>query len=141
MEQNNVKIIIGLITILTVFIAGCGGSSYPREATDKLASCLAEKGVKEYGAFWCPNCAKQAEMFGKSYQILKDQGVYIECDPRCDVAEDKLPAACRGMVGQTRLCLEKNVNKYPDWEFPGGERLQGVTELSTLATRTGCEFP
>src|SRR3989338_741949 len=139
--KTRAKVIFVLTMIAALFVAGCGGSSYPREATDKLASCLAEKGVKEYGAFWCPNCAKQADMFGKSYTILKEQGVYIECDPRCDVAEDKLPAACRGMVGQTRLCLEKNVNKYPDWEFPGGERLQGVTELATIAAKAGCEFP
>lgn len=127
--------------LLALFIAGCNSSSYPRESTDKLANCLVEKGVKEYGAFWCPNCAKQKQLFGKSDDILKEQGVYVECDPRCDTTEDKLPAACRGMVGNPRLCLEKGVDKYPNWQFPNGEKLVGVQELSAIAATAGCEFP
>ena len=120
------------------FVAGCSSKNDP--AIDALATCLADAGVKEYGAFWCPNCAKQQKMFGASYAILKDRGVYIECDPRCDVAEDKLPVACRGIKGQTNLCLEKGVNKYPDWEFSDGSRLAGVQELVTLAEKAGCPY-
>ena len=113
-----------------VFVAGCGGGSkYTKQSLDGLANCLADKGVKEYGAFWCPNCAKQEKMFGDSYAIIKSRGVYVECDPRCDVPADKLPMACRGVVGQTKLCLDKKVEKYPDWEFPDNSRLIGVQEL------------
>ncbi len=127
-----------IILILTVLIvAGCtSGIEYPKESVDALANCLAEKGVKEYGAFWCPNCAKQEKLFGDSMSILKEKGVYIECDPRCDVED--LPAACKGIKGQPEFCLEKNVNKYPDWEFPNGERVVGVQELSVIAQKAGC---
>ncbi len=120
------------------FISGCGSQNNP--AIDSLATCLADNGIKEYGAFWCPNCAKQQKMFGDSYDILKTRGVYIECDPRCDVDEDELPVACRGVIGQTELCLEKEVNKYPDWEFPDGSRIVGVQELTTLAEKAGCSY-
>ena len=121
-----------------IFLMGCSSQSDP--AIDALATCLADQGVKEYGAFWCPNCAKQQKMFGNSYDILKERGVYVECDPRCDVSEEELPIACRGMVGQTDLCLEKGVNKYPDWEFADGSRLLGVQELSELAEKSGCSY-
>ncbi len=132
------ELIFILLIIGILFIYGCGAKSDPK--IDALANCLADKGVKEYGAFWCPNCAKQEDMFGKAYSILKERQVYVECDPRCSVSEDKLPVACRGVIGQTDLCLEKEVNKYPDWEFPDGSRLVGVQQLDVIAEKAGCEY-
>jgi len=132
------KLSILLITFLVV-ISAC--NSTPKQNYDKLANCLAEKNVKEYGAFWCPNCAQQKKMFGNSYQILEDKQVYIECDPRCVKNKDgKLPMACNGIEGQPQLCLDKKVEKYPDWEFSDGSRLVGVQELSVLADKAGCEI-
>src|SRR3989344_5667561 len=90
------KVLIVLLTGL-LLIAGCS-SDYTREQLDSLASCLKEKGIKEYGAFWCPNCAKQQKMFGSSYDIIKKRRVYVECDPR-------------GEDPQSQLCLTKNVIK------------------------------
>ena len=132
------KLSILLITFLVV-ISAC--NSTPKQNYDKLANCLAEKNVKEYGAFWCPNCAQQKKMFGNSYQILEDKQVYIECDPRCVKNKDgKLPMACNGIEGQPQLCLDKKVEKYPDWEFSDGSRLVGVQELNVLADKAGCEI-
>ena len=132
------KLSILLITFL-VFISAC--NSTPKQNYDKLANCLAEKNVKEYGAFWCPNCAQQKKMFGNSFQILEDKQVYIECDPRCVKNKDgKLPMACNGIEGQPQLCLDKKVEKYPDWEFSDGSRLVGVQELNVLADKAGCEI-
>ena len=135
-----VKLFYILFFGILLVVTGCSSSKYSDESLNNLANCLAEKNVKEYGAFWCPNCAKQEKMFGKSYSIIKDKGVYIECDPRCDVAENELPIACRGIIGQTELCLEKKVNRYPYWEFPNGEVLIGVQELNIIAERAGCEL-
>ncbi|MBS3115992.1 hypothetical protein J4421_00170 [Candidatus Woesearchaeota archaeon] len=134
------RIILTLLILGLFFIIGCSSSSYPKDVTDKLANCLAEKEVKEYGAFWCPNCAKQEKMFGKSNFILKEKEVYIECDPRCDVAKEELPAACRGIKAKTSLCLEKKVEKYPTWEFKDGTRIVGVQPLETIAQKAGCAF-
>ncbi len=136
--MKNKLMIIGFIVGI-LFLIGCSGSDYSKESTDALANCLADKGVKEYGAFWCPNCAKQEKMFGKSFSILKER-VYIECDPRCDVKEEDLPIACRGKIGETELCLEKKVDKYPHWEFSNESILIGVQELGILAERAGCKF-
>jgi len=135
---KHTKLMFIVLIVGVIFVAGCGTKSDPK--LDALANCLADKSVKEYGAFWCPNCAKQEKMFGSAYSIIKDREVYIECDPRCDVPQDKLPIACRGMLGQTKLCLDKNVNKYPDWEFADGSRLVGVQDLAVLAEKAGCTF-
>ncbi len=117
------------ILIITLFlIAGCSSVKYTKNSLDKLANCLAEKNVREYGAFWCPNCAKQQKMFGSSYEILAEKGVYVECD-------------ARGKNPQSQLCMDKNVQKYPDWEFPDGERIVGVQGPEMLAEKAGCEKP
>ncbi|MBS3155791.1 hypothetical protein J4413_00990 [Candidatus Woesearchaeota archaeon] len=118
------KVLLGILLIVILVISGCSGSDYTKEQLDGLASCLKEKGVKEYGAFWCPNCAKQQKMFGSSYDIIKD-GVYVECDPRGDDS-------------QAELCIEKEVDKYPTWDFPNGERLIGVQQFEVLAEKSGC---
>ena len=132
------KLIFLLATIAILSLAGCSQTSDPKITA--LATCLADNGIKEYGAFWCPNCAKQEKMFGNAYAIIKDREVYIECDPRCSVPKENLPVACNGIVGQTDLCLEKGVTKYPHWEFPNGDILLGVQELKTLADKAGCEY-
>ena len=115
-----------IIALFLIFLVGCSaGSNISLEAKQALANCLAEKGVKEYGAFWCPNCAKQKKMFGSAYGILIEKGVYVECDPKGDNP-------------QSELCIEKNVQKYPDWEFADGTRVVGVMDLDVLAGKAGC---
>src|SRR3989344_6113274 len=120
------KMFIILIGTLIV-IAGCG-SKYDEISMDAFANCLADKGIKEYGAFWCPNCAKQEKMFEDSYDIIMERGVYIECD-------------ARGDNEQSALCIEKGIQGYPTWEFQDGMMLQGVMELHTIAEKAGCEAP
>ncbi len=122
------KIILPFLIISLFVLSGCSGTSYTKDSLDKLANCLAEKNVKEYGAFWCPNCAKQKKMFGSSYDIIVSKNVYVECDSR-------------GKNPQSQLCLDKKVEKYPDWEFSNGERLVGVQDLNILAEKAGCEKP
>ena len=140
MERRNKQIMFSIVLMSLVFIVSCQ-QQVDEEKASKLANCLADKNVKEYGAFWCPNCAQQKKMFGNSYQILEDKQVYIECDPRCVKNKDgKLPMACNGIEGQPQLCLDKKVEKYPDWEFSDGSRLVGVQELSVLADKAGCEI-
>ncbi len=118
--------IIFLVASL-VLIAGCG-NIYDKSSMDSFANCLADKGVKEYGAFWCPNCAKQRKMFEDSYEIIKEKGVYVECD-------------ARGENEQSSLCIEKGIKGYPTWEFEDGSKIQGVVQLNTLAEKAGCEAP
>ena len=126
--------------LLFLFIAGCTSSQYSKKALEDLSTCLASKEVVEYGAFWCPNCAKQEKMFGKAFSIIKEK-IYVECDPRCDVPDiENLPVACRDKLGNPELCIEKKIAGYPTWDFPNGKRFVGVQDLKSLADEAGCEL-
>src|SRR3989344_5640597 len=91
---------------------------------DAFAQCLKEKETVFYGAFWCPHCQVQKEMFGKSARYLP----YVECS---------LPNG----NGQTPVCEQKVIKGYPTWEFADGSRLAGEVKLQTLSERTGCPLP
>ena len=134
--------ILAIVMIGLIFLAGCSsGSKYSREQLDSLVNCLADKNVKEYGAFWCQNCATQEKMFGKTHEIMREKGVYIECDPRCVKDEDgDLPVACRGIEGKAEECLANKVDKYPTWDFVDGSRLVGVQDISVIAEKAGCNI-
>ena len=125
--MNRRILIIGIFVIVLLFVSACSGSPYTKEQRDSLALCLSEKGVKEYGAFWCPNCAKQKKLFGDSFDIIMDKGVYVECDPRGDNS-------------MSELCIEKDVQKYPTWEFPDGKIFVGVIPLDEFVQFTECRI-
>jgi hypothetical protein len=93
---------------------------------DGFARCLKERGVKMYGAWWCPHCVEQKEMFGASFEYAP----YVECG-----IKGKLE-------GKAQVCKDENVIHYPTWQFPPtGEREEGVMTLQELSTRTGCALP
>src|SRR3989344_2965714 len=67
---------------------------------DDFAKCIADKGAKFFGAFWCPHCEDQKKLFGDSAQYLP----YVECS----TPDGK---------GQLEVCSSQNVKVYPTWEF------------------------
>jgi hypothetical protein len=90
---------------------------------DAFARCLTQKGVKMYGAYWCPHCADQKNLFGASFKYAP----YVEC----------------GVPGDTRKmqpeCTDAGIKHYPTWQFPPvGERVEGEMPLADLSLRTGC---
>ncbi|MEX2054392.1 MAG: hypothetical protein WD883_02530 [Candidatus Colwellbacteria bacterium] len=91
---------------------------------DTFAKCLGEQGASFYGAYWCPACNEQKNMFSRSQQHLP----YIECsDP--------------GTRTQNQTCAEADIQAYPTWELASGERIEGVIPLEQLAALTTCELP
>lgn len=104
------------ITLLLV-LAACAGPGQH----DEVAKCISASGAKFYGAFWCPHCNTQKELFGPSMQHI----TYIECS-----TPDK--------KGQTEVCVQANIQSYPTWEFADGSRESGVLEIEYLAEKTGC---
>jgi len=125
---NNIKIFLIVIVVAIVGLAllGLTGAGQREVSTkyDAFASCLGEKGAIFYGAFWCPHCKNQKEMFGDSARLLP----YVECstpDGR----------------SQTQVCIDKGITGYPTWEFADGTRQGGEVPLQTLAEKTGCELP
>lgn len=78
-----------------------------------------------YGAYWCPHCLNQKEMFGKlGFAEIN----YVECDPR-------------GSDAKPKLCLDKGVDSYPRWIFSDDSQFEGEVPLEKLAEKTGCKLP
>ena len=60
----------------------------------ELAKVLKEKGVTMYGAYWCPHCSRQKELFGAEAWAIMN---YIECSPKG--YEFKGQKVCKGVDG------------------------------------------
>jgi hypothetical protein len=93
---------------------------------DAFAKCLTDRGVKMYGAWWCPHCVEQKEKFAASFEYAP----YVECGIKGQTS------------GQAQVCKDENVKGYPTWQFPPtGERVERVFTLQELSDRTGCPLP
>ena len=121
----------GLLITLGAIVLVIGGLVYlsKRESGqpgqyDKLAQCLTEKGVKFYGASWCPHCAEQKKMFGNSMKYV----TYVEC---------ALPGNQRG---QAKVCEDAKIEGYPTWVFADDSRLSGEQRPTALAAKAGCSI-
>lgn len=94
------------------------------EAEIALARHLAQVGVKEYGAYWCPHCYEQKQLFGKP---ADKELPYIECTPD-------------GKNGQPQVCKDAGVKFFPSWKI-NGELTSGVKTLDELADLTNYQGP
>ncbi|MBU0546243.1 hypothetical protein KKA13_03245 [Patescibacteria group bacterium] len=86
-----------------------------------VAQCLAQKGVKLYGAYWCQHCADQKKIFGEDIKYID----YIECDSR-------------GENARAEECAAQKITSFPTWVFADSERLIGTRNLDELAEKAGC---
>ena len=115
------------IVILVLTVGGFGVYSGLKTQgpgkLDTFAKCINDSGAKFYGAFWCPHCQSQKELFGSSKQYLP----YIECSNPDN--------------SQTQICIDNKIEGYPTWIFKDGSELSGEVELATLATKTQCILP
>ena len=93
---------------------------------DAFARCLGDRGVKMYGAWWCPHCVEQKEKFGASFEYAP----YVECGVKGD------------LKGQNPVCKDEGIKHFPTWQFPPmGGRVERVFSLEELSDRTGCSLP
>src|ERR1700739_3296460 len=69
------KVMIGAVIVLALGVTYYVGYQRRAHRYDDFARCLAQRDVKMYGAYWCPHCAEQKEMFRASFQYVP----YIEC--------------------------------------------------------------
>jgi hypothetical protein len=121
----------GRIAIYALLIVAAFGLAYylnnrAQHKHDAFARCLSDRGVKMYGAYWCPHCQEQKEKFGASFEYVP----YFECGIKGD------------LHGQSLVCKNENVKHYPTWQFPPtGERVERIFTLQELSDRTGCALP
>lgn len=116
------KVLLTGILMPALLFTGC--SNTEKVVYDSFAKCLTESGFTMYGAFWCPHCADQKEMFGDAFQYID----YVECDPRDE-------------AGQPELCLEKGVESYPTWIYKDGRKWEGVQSFDALGEVAKCDLP
>jgi hypothetical protein len=117
---------IVLAAVVVVAAWGTYDYFYYRKVStlDGFAQCLTDKGTKMYGAWWCPHCADQKEMFGYAFQYVN----YTECSPE-------------GQRTMNEACTKAGIKGYPTWQFADGSRVQGPQPLTVLADKTGCKLP
>ncbi len=113
---------VGLIFILVVMVLWYFISTPGKY--DGFAKCLTEKGVKMYGAYWCPHCQAQKKMFGKSWEFVD----YVECA----TPGSKVPKA---------ECVAAGVKGYPMWMFGADRKVSGELAFEQLASFSECELP
>lgn len=124
-ESKNKRLLIVAIILL---IAAFYGFDYYRSQNsqpgelDAFAQCLRDKGVRFYGATWCPHCQNQKALFGKSFKLLDS----VEC---------ALPSG----QGINAICKKENIESLPTWIFADGSREVGEQTLEDLAEKTGCQ--
>ena len=103
--------------IYAVLIVAAFGLAYylgnrTQHKYDGFARCLGDRGVKMYGAYWCPHCIEQKEKFGASFEYAP----YVECGVKGD------------LHATSEICKQENIHHYPTWQFPPTGR-----ELSTFS--------
>ncbi|MEK7551848.1 MAG: hypothetical protein AAB534_00310 [Patescibacteria group bacterium] len=120
--MKNKAILIGIIIVVIAFAAylAIPATSGPGKY-DEFAQCLKDKGALFYGAFWCPHCRDQKDLFEGSASKLP----YVECS----TPDGK---------GQLSVCEEKEIKSYPTWTFADGEIVASLMTLEQLSTKTGC---
>ncbi len=109
--------VIGALIAFLVFEANKPGKY------DSFAQCITNSGAKFYGAWWCPHCAAQKALFGKSAKLLP----YNECQTK----DQKQNALCNGL----------NITGYPTWIFADGTRAMGEQTFAQLGAATNCPVP
>lgn len=70
----------GRTAIYAVLIVAAFGLAYylghrSQHKYDAFARCLSDRGVKMYGAYWCPHCQDQEKEFSASFEYAP----YVEC--------------------------------------------------------------
>lgn len=118
------KTIITLVIVLIIIVGAVWFAKIQSAKPgphDTFAQCLKDKGVKFYGAFWCPHCQAQKKLFGRSAKFLP----YIECS----TADGQ---------NQLKSCTDVGVKSYPTWMFPDGTTTTGEQTFAQLAEKSGC---
>jgi len=118
----------GVISSPVISQQWTGNIKQPQQASTTQALNLSEHlsriGARFYGAWTCPACVRQMELFGKQAAVLVP---YVEC--RMPEQRPKEAAACR----------EAEVRAYPTWLLSNGQRREGVQSIDELSRWSGLD--
>jgi hypothetical protein len=124
------KTTVFCVVVAALFVAAfSAGRYYKSHKYDSFAKCLASKQAKMYGLFWCPHCADQKRMFGRSFEYVP----YVECAVK--QSDGKLS---KEMAPE---CKAAGVRLFPSWQFGAEPPKEGVLSLEELSQKSGCSLP
>ncbi|NKC15732.1 MAG: Vitamin K epoxide reductase [Gammaproteobacteria bacterium] len=111
-----------LVVAMHMHYSGVFDASYgpQSERLKALATHLDESGAKFYGAYWCPHCNDQKELFGASAKRLP----YVEC----------APGGRNGPMSPS--CAAKRIRDFPTWII-NSRRHSGIKTPDQLAALSG----
>ncbi len=90
----------------------------------EFAKALDQAGVKMFGAYWCPFCTEQKQLFQDGAKYLN----FIEV-----TNPDRTPST---------LAVTEGITSYPTWRFPGvAEDVEGVLTLARISELSGITIP
>lgn len=99
----------------------------------ELAKHLKQVGAKMYGAYWCPHCHDQKELFGKeAFEIYP----YVECAPD---GKNSQTALCEKIATESQKQTGQPFG-FPTWEI-NGKFYPGTQSLTELARLSGYKGP
>ena len=104
------------------------------DQANELAEYLSRTGAKFYGAYWCPHCSRQKEMFGReAWSVLakgygSGRGAYVECSPK-------------GYGADVLACSKAGIDGFPTWRFGNGKEGSGEMTLDRIAEMSGFTAP
>jgi thiol-disulfide isomerase/thioredoxin len=126
--DSKTKTGIIVISIIVIIIGALIGWTIWQEnqpgKLDGFAQCLKDKGAIFYGAFWCPHCQNQKNLFGNSKKNLP----YHEC-------------STQDSNGELQECKDAGIKTYPTWVFADKSVQEGEMSLQALADKSGCKLP
>ncbi len=88
-----------------------------------FAKAIKDSGAIFYGAYWCPHCLAQKELFADGAKFLP----YVE-----------VTNAARQ---PNQIAIDQDIEQYPTWVLADGTRLVGEQTLATLAAEIGIAIP
>ena len=117
------------VVVVALLFMHFSGLFHPAAGPEKpylkaLAMHLRDADARFYGAYWCPTCNKQKELFEASAYRLP----YVECSPE-------------GRTGPMNFtCVANEVKDYPTWVI-NGRRYVGLVSVDELARLSRFEWP
>lgn len=110
----------------TELIQTQGYSEEDLEKIKDFSECLAEKGMKVYGAGWCGHCQNLIRYFGGEESIAP---IFIECSD-----------AQRNPTEYAELCTQEGIQGYPTIKINGID-YQNARTFEAFAEATDCPVP
>jgi uncharacterized membrane protein len=98
-----------------------------------LAQHLTSIGAKMYGAYWCPHCHDQKQLFGQEAVAAM---TYVECAAD---GQNSQAATCQAIAPDIKAQTGQEFG-FPTWEV-NGRYLVGTQTLESLADASGYQGP